>query len=84
MEKKKIEAENPISVAGITLIPIVRVSINHWHSKNGLSFFASKEPIAITVVSPRATKAFRITGEEVSLEELIKEVPEIKEVLERL
>jgi len=38
--------------------------------------------VAVVVVSPQAKRAFRITGEEVSLEELIKEAPNLKEMLE--
>ena len=82
--KKKIAVEKPIILAGSTLIPVVRILANRWQGKNGLSFFASKEPIAIGVISPLTKQAFRITGEEISLDALIEEVPEIKDIIERL
>ena len=81
MEKKEVEIGNPVTVAGITLIPVARVSLHCWQSSHHFSFFGIKQPIAVAVVSPGASKAFRITGEEISLAQLIQEVPEIKERL---
>ncbi|GAI75671.1 unnamed protein product, partial [marine sediment metagenome] len=40
-----------------------------------------KRPVAVVVVSPQAKRAFRTTGEEVSLEKLMQEVPSLKEML---
>jgi hypothetical protein len=36
------------------------------------------------VVSPSEKRAFRITGEEVPLDQLIKEVPAIKELIRQI
>ena len=82
MEKEEIKIEAPLAVAGVTLVPIVKSSLNCWCSKNRLSFFGNKQPVSVVVVSPQARRAFRINGEEISLDQLTKEVPGIKEVLE--
>ena len=82
MEAKKVIIDNPVAVAGVTLIPVAKVSLNSWHSNRGSSFFGVKQPIGVVVVSPSARQAFRITGEEVSLDQFIQEVPGIKEILE--
>jgi len=82
MEKKEVVIGNPVAVAGVTVIPVVKVSLRSWTSGSGISFFAIKQPIAIAVVSPLARRAFRITGEEISLDRLVQEAPGIKEVLE--
>ena len=82
MEKKEVGIDNPVAVAGVTLIPIVKVSLNYWRGNSGVSFFGVKQPFGVVVVSPSAKRAFRITGEEVPLDQLIQEVPGIKEVLE--
>lgn len=82
MEKKEIRIDNPVAVAGITLIPVTKVSLNYWSGNGGISFFGVKQPASVVVVSPSAKRAFRITGEEVSLDQLIQEVPGIKEILE--
>ena len=82
MEEKKIATGPPITVAGVTLIPVNRVSLHYWSTKGSASFCGAKQPVAVVVVSPQTRRAFRITGEEVSLEELIKEAPNLTEMLE--
>ena len=84
MEKGKVVIDNPVTSAGLTLIPIVKVSSNYWHSKAGDSFWGIKQPVSVVVVSSSAKKAFRVTGEEIPLEQLIQEVAGIKEILERI
>lgn len=84
MEKKEVRIDNPVAFAGITLIPVTEVSLNYWCGKGGISFLGVKQPVSVVVVSPSAKRAFRTTGEEVSLDQLILEVPSIKEVLQRL
>lgn len=81
MEKKEVVIENPVAVAGITLVPVTKLSLNYWHGKHSLSCFGIKQPVGVVIVSPSTKRVFRITGEEISLEELITEAPGIKEVL---
>ena len=82
MGKNEVVIENPVTVAGITLVPVTGVSLNHWCGKRGVSYFSVKEPLGVVVVSPSAKRAFRITGEEILLDQFITEVPGLKEVLE--
>lgn len=84
MEKEEIKIEAPFTVAGVTLVPIVKTQLNRWQTKDRLSFFGIKQPVSIVVVSPQVKRAFRISGEEVPLDQLIEEVPDIKETLERI
>jgi len=77
MEKKEVTIANPITVAGLTIIPVSKVTINCWHGKRGLAFSGSKQPDSIIIVSPSAKRAFRITGEEITFDQLVQEVPEI-------
>ncbi len=79
----KIIVDGPVSAAGQTLIPVNRVSLRRWSTRAGSAFMGIKQPLAVIVVSLKTPRAFRTSGEEVPLEELIKEAPEIKEVLER-
>ena len=84
MEKKEVIIENPVTIAGVTLVPVTKVSLNHWCCKHGFSCFDIKQPVSVVVISPSAKKAFRITGEEVSFDQLIREVPDIQEMLDSL
>ena len=83
MENREVVVERPVVISGVTLIPVVKVSMN-CHSGNGISFFGFKQPISVVLALPLMKRAFRITGEEIALEQLIQEVPDIKEVLERI
>jgi len=82
MEKEEIRIEAPFAVAGVTLVPVVKAWLNCWQSKGRLSFFGIKQPVSVVVVSPQAKRAFRISGEEISLDQLTQEAPGIKEILE--
>jgi len=84
MEREEIRIEAPFAVAGVTLIPVVKVRLNCWPGKGHLSFFGIKQPVSVVVVSLQTKRAFRIDGEEVSLDQLTEEVPGIKEALEGL
>ncbi len=81
MEKKEVEIGNPVVIAGVTLIPVVSTSLNYWRSNRGISFWGIKQPFRVVVVSPSGKRAFRISGEEVSLDELIQEIPGIQDIL---
>ena len=82
MEKQEIEIGNPVTVAGVTLIPVIKISLNYWRRNGNRSFFGAKQPIGVVVVSPSAKRALRISGEEVRLDQFIQEFPRIKEILE--
>jgi uncharacterized spore protein YtfJ len=82
MEKKAVAIGNPVSVSGLTIIPVVQVWLNSWRGRRGASYFGTRQPIAVVIVSPTANRAFRITGEEISIDQLQQEAPELARVLE--
>lgn len=84
MEKKQVAAESPTVVAGITLVPVVKTSV--WCQQNDgiISVFGFKWPTDLVLVTSTAKRAFRITGEEVPLDQLIEEFPILEETLEEI
>jgi uncharacterized spore protein YtfJ len=84
MEKKEVTITNPVTVAGVTLIPVSKATINCWHSKRGIAFSGSKQPVGIIIATPSAKRAFRISGEEITLDQLAQEIPDITRTLEEL
>ncbi len=84
MEKKEISIGPPFTVAGITLVPITKTSLNWWQRKGSLSCFATRQPVSMVVISPQSRRAFRISGEEISLGQLAEEVPGLNEVLGKI
>jgi len=81
MEKQEIIVDSPVAAGGVTVIPVVEVSLSHWRIKGGFSFYGVKKPVSLVVISSAGKRAFRITGEEVPLNQLVQEVPGIEEVL---
>ena len=84
MEKKEVEIGNPMTIGGVTLIPVIELSLNYWHVGGRFSCFGIIQPVSVVVVSSSGKRAFRASGEEVSLDQLIQETPGIKEVLETI
>ena len=82
MEKERLAIDKPVTIAGVTLIPVARVWLNCQRVSNGISFCGTKQPVDIVLISSSARRAFRITGEEIPLDELIQEIPGIKDVVE--
>ena len=81
MEKEELRIDSPVSIDGIILIPIVKVVQYCWQIEDSVSGWGSKQPVSIIVVSGEDTRAFRINGEEVSLEEMEFEVAGLSDVL---
>lgn len=81
MEKKIIIVNKPVSVAGITLIPVSQISIRFKSAGMGTYYLVIKKPIAVVSVSKVTKKAFGINGEEISLKELVQKAPELTELL---
>ena len=84
MEKKEIRAERKLSVGGVTLVPIVESACAGWQSGEAVSFSGYKKPLVIIVLAVGLKKAYRITGEELSMDELVNEFPSVKEIIEGL
>ena len=80
MEKSTLSIDSPVSARGLTIIPVVRTSINYSLAA-GVSAFITKQPLAVVFISPLEKKSFRITGEEVTLEQLAVEFPPLKKSL---
>ena len=81
MEKKEIEIGSPLKVRGVTIIPVIKSSLHCWRYRASISFSGIKQPVSVVVVSPSKKKALRITGEEVSLDQLIQEVPAVEKIV---
>jgi uncharacterized spore protein YtfJ len=82
MEKEETIIDSPVAVGGVTLIPIAKISLDYESINRAGFFFGMKWPVAIVVISVSGKRAFRMTGEEVSVQELVQELPGVKETLE--
>ncbi len=82
-EKKEIIVGHPLTFPGLTLIPIMETRLHHWRYRNSFSLFGSKQAIGIIAVTPTLTKAFKVNGEEVTLEELKREFPGLETKMDK-
>ena len=83
MEKKRVIIAGPIAIAGITLILVIRLSLNCQPTGSSIFFSGIKQPINIVVASPSTKKAFDIEGGEIPLSPLLQEVPDLGRMLEK-
>ncbi len=81
MEKSVISLDKPISLRGLTIVPVVKMSLSYSLAA-GIAGICIRQPVAAVIISPSQNKAFRTTGEEVSLEQLTAEFPTLAEPLE--
>jgi hypothetical protein len=84
MENKKIKAESKLSVGGVTLVPVVESACAGWRLGDSVSFTGYKTPLAVVVLAVGLKKAYRITGEELTIDELVKEFPSVKAAIDSL
>jgi uncharacterized spore protein YtfJ len=78
-----IGIEKPFSVRGITIVPVIKLS-TQYSIEGGIFACGSKQPVAAAIISPSGKKAFRITGEEISIQQLLDEFPAVREKLEEI
>jgi uncharacterized spore protein YtfJ len=81
MEEIEIVIDTPVIAGGFTLIPVTQISKNYRGVGEGTAFLITRRPVAVIVVSPNTKKAFRITGEESSLEDLLNEYHVLKDYM---
>ena len=84
MEKKEITIVDPVTFAGINIIPVSKATINYRYGKRGVTFFVSKQPDSIIIATSEGERAFRISGEEVNIAQLIRGNPELAKKLREI
>ncbi len=83
MEKKKVIIAGPMALAGITLILVIKLSLNCQPAGNSIFLSGMKQPVNVVVASPSTKKAFNIEGEEIPIGTVLQEVPDLAWMLEK-
>jgi hypothetical protein len=78
----KLRLGTPRNIAELMIIPVERINISAHKMKKGVWLYGSKEIAALVIYTPSNLYAFNIDGQELSVEELACEVPDLKEFLE--
>ena len=76
-----MKIEGAISEGDFIFLPVSKTTCRtEWIGQTAF-FFAAKIPVAIVIFSPTGKRAFRISGEEISLDTLAAEVPNVRETI---
>ena len=76
-----MKIEGAISEGAFIFLPVSKTTCRGERIGQNAFFFAAKIPVAIVVLSPTGKRAFRVSGEEISLDTLGAEVPDIWEAI---
>jgi hypothetical protein len=75
--EKIVTLEGPFMIGGVTLIAVVRSLLTCKCGDKAIWLFGFKFPIALVLISDSSKRAYRANGEEVSIEQLLEENPDI-------
>jgi hypothetical protein len=82
MRKEYLAREETAVIAGVRITPVVRVSIQSVEIKGARSFYAGKQPVYLIVSSADGERAYSVTGQDVSLSQVMEECPALAVALE--
>ncbi len=71
----------PVMITGTSLLLVVKQSVNSQPAGGTLFFSGLKQPISLVVNSESGRKAFDIGGNEVPIEKLLEEAPDLADAL---
>jgi hypothetical protein len=80
----ELRAGAPITLAGITLIPIERVRISAEKQRCACWLNATKEALAVVICDRDGPRALDVEAQELPIDELIGEIPDLEPVLAEL
>ncbi|MCX6004471.1 MAG: hypothetical protein NT082_02195, partial [Chloroflexi bacterium] len=64
------------------LTAVVKISLKWWNIRGSTSFYVTKQPVFLIVTDAEKSRAFSVTGEEVSLDSLETQYPELSFIKE--
>ena len=81
---KEARVGQPVTIGGITIIPLETVTFFQADNDSGLSFYISRQPIGIAIRTSQNRWAIDIDGNEVPLENYLQEFDNLQQVLDSL
>ncbi len=79
-----LRAASPLSVGGVTLVPIERAWIGSDRGDAGCWISASKEVFAVVVCDASGARALAADSSEIALDALIRKTPNLGAILSEL
>jgi len=81
---EEMAADPPIELPSAILIPIARIRYGFHPGARGGVISATKSPEAIVIVAPSGATALGMDGEEIPLDQILKDLPLVEEILRGL
>jgi len=82
MRKEYLAREETTVVAGVRITPVVRISVRYTEIKGIRSFYAGKQPVYLIISSADGEQAYSVSGQDVSLSQVMEECPALAVALE--
>ena len=83
MRKEYFTCEGASVVAGVSIIPVVRITISYTEIQGARSFYAGKQPVYLIISSTDGERAYGVMGREVPIQQVLSECPALAVALER-
>ncbi len=78
VESIVVSSEQPLELGNFRVTPLVKISVLSLDLNGTIIFHATKEPVSLIIDYAQSKRAYRITGEEIGLEVLKAEYPELR------
>ena len=82
MRKEYLALEEGIVIAGVRIIPIVRISVSYTEIQGVRSFYAGKQPVYLIITTIEGERAYSVTGREAPIQQVISDCPALAAALE--
>lgn len=69
-----LRAASPLRVAGVEIVPVVRVWLHRHAGEGGVWAAGGREPVAVVIRDASGLRAMNMAGEEVTLDTLLETV----------
>jgi hypothetical protein len=77
--KKEVIISRAINTAGTSIVTVATIEMNSRYGRRSAAVSGSIRPESVIITTPTSRRAFRITGEEIDLEQLLREFPAMAE-----
>jgi len=82
VRKEYLAREQTAVIGGVRITPVVRISVGYTQIRGTRSFYAGKLPVYLIISSGDDKRAYSVTGQEVSIQQVISDCPALEVGLE--
>jgi hypothetical protein len=79
MAKKEVIISSAINIAGTSIVTVATIETDSRFGRRSAAVNGSIRPEGVIITTPTSRRAFRMTGEEIDPEELVREFPAVAE-----